>query len=272
MDIARHVPSERNFTAAAFAELPDAQREVMRNELACSVCGFKAFFRKAASSGQAACFGARPHMDGCNMATLASERIVDGPGANEDALQNLGQHIVLDLAFGAAAEVNADADDDLPAGGRGVRRFGGNGDRPNARAHRRLSSILRNLVQIPEFAGSDILIEPPGRGATSAREFFVQFSDLAREHLNEIHGLWGVADNLRFRENAGLYINSGGKEDLSILVPTEIKNEIYRRHGIVTSQQLKGAHVLVIGSARITISKKKLCVAESANHVAILMP
>lgn len=266
MDVARHTPTRDNWTIANFLKLKVAQRESLRHELECSVCERKAFFRKPSRSGQGACFGAH-HVDGCNMAAPIAQRIQDGVGGNENALENLGQHIVLDIAFGAAERINADIQEDAPDGRGGARRFVGQEARPNARNHRRLTPLLRTLIAHPEFADSDIAIEPPGAHARPAREFFVPLDQMAA-HRGQLHGIWGVVDNARSRGD--LYLNSGNKHLPSILVPENMKEALYARHGVDRSGQFHGSHVLIIGRPFVTNRGKTLCIPDTLDHIALI--
>lgn len=268
MDIARHIPTDRVMDAMWFSEQPIAQREVMRHELACPVCENSAFFRRASKNGHAACFGAR-HRDDCDMAAGAADRIVDGQGDDVDALFNPGQHIVIDFNFGAAAPVNGDAADMEVRGQRGVRHFVGNGARPDARAHRRLSGLLRNLIGVPGYADADRVIEGDGFDATPSRDFFVHFDNFNAAHLDSIRGMWGTVANVNRRPADGLYLNTGDRYALSILVPNAIFDEVLERSGAVNYQELRGAQVLVVGTPWRTISKKMLCTPQTVNHIAI---
>lgn len=271
MDYARHVPSDQVYQAIAFSQLGAVQIEQMRHDLTCPECNNAAFYRKATKHGHAACFGAR-HIDGCGMATAPRDRIEDGLGANEDALENPGQHILVDLNFGAAEQVNADAVD-ADARGRGrVRHFDGDGERPPARAHRRLGPLLRNLIEIPGYAHSHRVIEAPGSDPMPAHTFFVNFENFADAHLGEFRGYWGTIDNTRRRDADGLYLNTGGRDALSILVPNNILPAFYGRYNVNNGQSFRGAQVLVLGTPWRTISGKKLCAVASENHIAAVLP
>ena len=148
MDNAFCTVDNQTYTAYQFSQLDMSTISQFRKFLECPNCHAPAFFRKKARNGQAACFGARPHNMGC-IENAPLSRLINGENDDEDVLHNDGQIIVLDLNYGAAEPVNHITEDMNGNGiGRGV-RFSGNGDRPNAVAHRRLSTILRSLIFNP---------------------------------------------------------------------------------------------------------------------------
>lgn len=269
MDYARYWPEDRIYHATVFSQLPPAEIEAKRQHLECPECAAAAFFRRAASSGQAACFGARPHVRGCNMAAPVALRIVDGAGNLEDRIYNPGRRIVVDLAFGAAAHVNVDAANaDVNGGGRGARRFVGDGPRPDADAHRRLRPLLRTLIEVPDFATSLVEIEVPGNDPIPAARFFLNFRDINGNHPGT-RGFWGMAASAAY-DRGDLWINSAGRAAFSILLRAPVAAQVLQRYRIADLEDLAGAYVLAIGSQLFTDWGKSFCVPESAEHVAIV--
>lgn len=270
MDIARCLLDGVLYHSFAFSQLPLGEIEEKRQHLECPECEAAAFFRKAATSGQAACFGARPHVPGCNMAAPVALRIVDGAGHLEDRIFNPGHRIVIDFAFGAAAQVNAEAGNaDVHGGGRGVRRFLGDGPRPDADAHRRLRPLLRTLVEDPDFAASLIEIEVPGNDPIPAANFFLNFRDTAGRNSG-LRGFWGTAANASYDYRNDLWINSGGRSAFSILLREHVAAQVLQRYRIVDLEDFAGAYVLAIGNQLFTDWGKSFCIPESAEHVAIV--
>ncbi|MDA8455274.1 hypothetical protein M4R22_10925 [Acidovorax sp. GBBC 3334] len=269
MDIARCLLNDQLYYALGFSQLPVGEIEEKRQHLVCPVCDAAAFFRKAAASGQAACFGARPHVPGCNMAAPVALRIVDGAGNLEDRIYNPGHRIVVDLAFGAAAQVNVDAvGADVNGGGRGARRFVGDGPRPDADAHRRLRPLLRTLVEAPDFATSLVEIEVPGNDPTPAARFFLNFRDINGNHPGT-RGFWGMTASAAY-DRGDLWINSGGRAAFSILLREPVAAQVLQRYRIADLEDFAGAYVLAIGSQLSTGWGKSFCIPESAEHVAIV--
>lgn len=163
-----------NYTAFDFSSLPVDELERKRHSLICQGCGRSAFFRKESRSGRAACFGAS-HDDLCEYASPEYNPGNDGPGEQQDQLHNPGNTIVVDFNYGAAGDYEVQEDNRLPEN-RGRRgRYQGNGQRPNARTHRRLRPLLRDLINVEAFRNSEQIIEIHGQPEIAVRDFFVPF-------------------------------------------------------------------------------------------------
>ncbi len=235
------------YTGPQFAALPDAQRSLYRRHLVCVKCETTAYFRKEAKSGQGPCFGARPHTD-CPLATVESVRGAAG-GGEQDILHNPGTRIVIDEAQGAGTIVNGEPGGKAGAGSGGG-RFTGTGARPNAVSHRRLRPLLKNLIYSPAFRTSDIYVELPGRGAWPASTLFVNFSDVSKCRSQTLYGFWGVIYDTGTGSDDSLWINTGDRDVVSIVIDADLVTPFLERHKI-TVDELDGSHILVFG----TISK-----------------
>ena len=153
MDIAKCSLNERVYTAVVFSALPSSELSNKRRYLVCTECQSNAFFRKASRSGQGACFGARPHIEGCSFASPETQTTEIEVG-DEDIIHN-SQIIEIDLNFGTMYEnVDANINAEGEQGGRRGRHVGG-GARPNTYMHRRLSTLLRTLINSNEFRNSN---------------------------------------------------------------------------------------------------------------------
>lgn len=269
MHIARWTVDNVVYPAEVFSALPAPDIALRRQQLVCPVCAAPAFFRKAAASGQAACFGARPHVPGCNMAAPVALRIDAEAGAAEDRIQNLGRRIVVDLAFGAAQQVNPEPADGEAHGGRGARRFVGNGPRPDADAHKRLRPLLRTLIEVPAFATSEVEIEIPEQAPLRARQFFVALEN-AGARAQGMRGYWGMVASAAY-DQGDLWLNSGGRAAFSILLRAHIAAEVLKRYRINDLEDLAGAYVLAVGTPTASGWGKPYCVPESAEHVAVIL-
>jgi hypothetical protein len=269
MDIAKCTLNEQTYTAVIFSELPPNDLSNKRQSLVCIECEADAFFRKESRSGQAACFGARPHVDGCTFASPATET-TEAEGGDEDIIRNPGQIIEIDLNFGAApvnVDINPNVDEE-GAQGRGGRHVG-RGARPNANMQRRLSTLLRNLINSNEFRGSNQQIELAGRDATSVRNFFVNFNDVSNEHDREFHGYWGMLTDARIDNGGNLWLNSGRRSAVSSVIPTENVDALYARHNIRDEEEFAGAYILIIGTKETSLNGKQYIRATSVNHLVV---
>lgn len=152
-----------------------------------------------------------------------------GGGDDQDAIVNPGHRIILELDFGAQdAPVTNNANTARAAGGRGG-RFTGDGMRPDAAMHRRLSTILRNLVETEHFRTSRQAIEIPDVGAFTVSDFFTHFSAATQNHENRYSGYWGMISDARLGADDTLWLNSGGRADVSICVPIEVVDDFQVR-------------------------------------------
>ncbi len=63
----------RTYSAAQYAALPREERDRLADGLLCPSCRADAFFIRQARNGRAACFGARPHIAGCELVAQSTE-------------------------------------------------------------------------------------------------------------------------------------------------------------------------------------------------------
>lgn len=269
MDIARCMADDQIYTAAGFSNLPPGNLEWMRQQLICAECAGPAFFRKATRNGRAACFGARPHQDGCSLAAQDSEQVIEGENTDLDVLNNPAERIVVDLAFGAPPrEVHSDPNQGQGRAGRAPRYVGAN-PRPDAHMHRRLSSLLRALIEAPQFSASNQLLEIAGQAEICVRDFFVPLLNANPGMRGLFRGWWGLISNAKDGADGTLWLNGGGRGQISFCIPPESRPEVLDRFRLVDNEQLVGAYALALGELRISQNGKMYCVIESPNYIAI---
>jgi hypothetical protein len=268
MDIAKCLLNNQTYNGVSFSILPPNELSNKRKNLVCTECEADAFFRKASRSGQAACFGARPHIDGCSFASPETQT-AEAEGGDEDIVHNPGQIIEIDLNFGTAAQ-NVDVEpNNNDERGQGRGRHIGRGTRPNANMHRRLSTLLRNLINSNEFRNSNQQIELEGKDATSVRNFFINFNDVKDEHDGKFHGYWGMLTDARIGNGGNLWLNSGGRSAVSCVVSSENVDALYARHKIEDEEDFAGAYILVLGTKGTSQNGKKYISTASHNHLVI---
>lgn len=267
MDTARCTLDGVVYHAHVFAGLPLAEIGLKRQYLECAECKFVAYFRKAATSGQDACFGARPHADDCSSRAQDSGRTEPG-GEEQDILNNPGEVIVLDLNFGAQAVVHREPGEAGGQGGNGG-RYVGHGQRQNARSTRRLRPILRNLVYSEQFRNSTQTIEIPDRGPHPINIFFVGFLDIKADHINRFRGYWGVIFDAKEAADGGIWLNTGRRENASVLVPSELKGELLKRYKINALEDFSGQHLLVLGTLNLSAQNKRWIKLEDVGFCAL---
>jgi hypothetical protein len=270
MDIATCVEDGQTYFATQFAQLDPAELERKRRQLICSECHNPAFFRKESRDGKGACFGARPHVDGCSLAVEDSGLPVPGFGDEQDGLTNFGNRIVVDLDFGATAPIeHVDQDPDAPRRPRSGPYTGGDG-LGTANMHKRLRPLLRLLVEAPNFQYSDQIVEVANQPEMVVRDFFVQCSLAGFSQFNQFRGFWGQLTDARNGAKGQLWLNSGGKGDMSFFLPLEHQKVVMERFGIENKEEFAGAYILVLGTLRVSQSGKMICFIEDPAMMTLL--
>lgn len=265
MDNAFCTINNQTYNAYQFSQLDIGTISQLRRFLECPTCHAPAFFRKAARNGQAACFGAHPHNDGC-IESAPLSRLINGENDDEDVLHNDGQRIVLDLNYGAAETVNHINDDINENGvGRGV-RFRGTGNRPNVVAHRRLSTILRSLIINPAFRVSEQMIEI-GNITQTISNFFVSFNNINQNYIDRFRGYWGQIADIGEALNGTIWLNSGNRDDVSLCLPPAIQQFFFERFNINDAEDLVGLYILCLGNLKISQNNKKYIVIDELAFV-----
>jgi hypothetical protein len=271
MDAAKCTENGMLYNAFDFSRLHPIDLLRMRRLLQCPECGGPAFFRKASYSGRAACFGAWPHADGCRLAAQDYIRPDNGPAGFEDALINPGCRIIVDFNVGAHDQPESVGFIDWALFQEQRGNSGGDSDRSNSRAHRRLSSLLRTLINSPVFAQSDQILEI-GVGVVTARNFFMPLLDVTDKYHRRLLGFWGVLTDARFetdRKDGQLWLNGGGRNNISFCLQAHHVEQITRRYHIREIEDLAGAKVLIYGQLRISQAGKHYCVIEEPEHIAL---
>lgn len=268
MDVARCTLNNHDYDIPTFEALSDHQIGHYRRFLVCPECSGPGFYRRESRSGQAACFGARPHTARCSMAAAEARR-GGGLGPGQDELINRGDRIEVDFDYGAHPIVNPLPDEPANPGGRGG-RFVVGGARRNAVMHRRLSTLLRNLMHSEDFRRSDQLIALP-EGEFRVRDFFVDFSEIGEDLEDEYRGYWGmISDAGLSRENPpSLWLNSGGRDDVSIVVGDALSNAFLERFPFDELDDLAGAYVLIFGHLRFSQNGKKYIALSNIEKITI---
>lgn len=269
MDVAKCIENDRDYTAHEFSRLPSSTVERMRRLLVCSGCGNQAFFRKASVSGQAACFGARPHEEGCDFQSVDHTHSEDESTQEQDLLENPGNRVVVDFLFGATEVVTPP--ESAPGDGRSSRgAFTRVGSRPEAKSHRRPGPLLRNLIHSSAFRESLQVVEVNG-GEYVIRDFFIEFKRVTASHANEYHGFWGMISDAKYTKDGTLWINSGGRFSVSICVSPGLIGSLFERYHINDVEDFAGSYCLVFSEMSISINNKKYIPLENINHIAFRM-
>lgn len=266
MDIAKCTINNKTYEAVNFAKLPEDELTEKRRNLICTECKADAFFRKESKIGQAACFGATPHKEGCELAAPDAGR---EEGGDEDIIHNPGQIIEIYLNFGTAQKSNTDIDPSSNKGNTPSRgRHTGKGNRPNANSHRRLSTLLRNLLRSFEYRNSDQLIELSGHNKIKIKDFFVKFPYIRDKHDDKFHGYWGAITDAKLM-SGNLWLNSGGPSSVSIFIAKEDVKTFLERFKLEDEESLAGTKALALGTKYTSQKGKQYIKCENLNFITV---
>jgi len=257
------------YAAVDFAKLPPEELTQKRQFLQCPECGGPAFFRKASRGGRAACFGARPHAPQCDLAAPEYDPNADGQGEDQDQLLNPGNIIVVDLDYGATDQHLVREAEGLPRNRERRGRYGREGGRTIAKMHRRLSTLLRSLIEIPEFKYSGQTLEVEGYPDIAVRDFFVPLLEVTATHEGQFHGYWGMLSDARRAQDGTLWLNSGGRDAISFCLPNRLIASLFERYGIEDEEDLAGAYILVLGTPSVSQRNKVYCNLAINEHMSI---
>lgn len=237
------------YDATAFQQAEDFGTK--RRYLECPECRGPAFYRGPSRNGREACFGARPHAEGCTLAALELDGAATGEGAEEDEILTTGQRIVLDFNYGTPGTTEGPQPAGVPVRtGNAGTRGAGCGPAVRETMTRRLRPILRTLIESEEFRRSNQLIEVPAVGEFTIADFFVPFSAVTEDDVGSYRGFWGMVPAPRRDGNGTLWLNSGGQEDMSALLDQRYWEETRQRFHIEDEEDIAGAYILVIGELR----------------------
>lgn len=263
MDTAYCTLDGHTYHVTSFSQLSASDMQAKRRHLICPECRWQAYFKRAATSGQGACFGARPHSPNCGLTAPVSLR---GPGSDEtqDILHNSMDHIVIDLNYGAHETIHGDPEDVDNTRGRGG-RFTGEGHRGPARMNRRLRPLLKSLISSEQFRNSSMIIELTQHTTLPVNQFFVNFSDISDQHEGTFRGYWGLVFDTGMSNDGAFWLNTGKYSDLSVLITSDLYSDFRQRAGFQQESELEGMHVLVLGKLRRATTGKLIVDVDSVD-------
>lgn len=255
MKIALCTTDQTEYEASTFAAKDVGWIDENRPHLQCIVCASPAYFRKESKSGQAACFGARPHLDGCQLATESNEESERAAAIETFIKTNPGKHFVLRLGHPRPAMPKT------PVAGIPVRGSGKTagafvkwGKRQESSSTVGAKECLINLVVSDIYAKSTQTIALTKNSPDIAiKDFFVPFRGATTEFSDTMRGYWGSLTATHENDDGSAWLNTGRPWHMSVLLSRDVKEEllqVYQVHDIV---DLAGCYALVIG--RLTQSR-----------------
>lgn len=253
---------DTSYLADTFDAKPASWIATNRTMLECVSGQAPAFFRKRSKSGQAACFGARPHADGCKLATNSPEETERAEAVEKFILNNPGQHFLLTLRLPKPPAPKQPSNDPALVGqGNRAGAHTKWGDRQESSSSIGAKECLINLALVPSYRESTTTIALTRNSpAIAVKDFFIRFVDASAADTRVVHGFWGTFTNAR-PTTAGsptLWLNTGGREHLSVLVEKDIQKDLLAAYGLDGIEDLMGAWVLIVDELQEAKSTKKL--------------
>jgi hypothetical protein len=263
---------KKQYDASDFSENDQEWIARHRLELSCIACDGPAFFRKASSSGQAACFGARPHAKGCQLATLPTEQAAHVEAVEKDVRTNPGR--LFDLKLSGPKKVNREA----------------TGTHPVLKAHDVMSAAYKkigrkyetkstidakecliNLVLSEQYRESVQLIRAPYGRSMAIRHFFTKFED-ATEAVESVRGYWGTFFEPGSTMGAR-WLNTGrSRQHMSVCLEPNTEAELLANYGLESVEQMTGSWALIVGELKLSKTGKLYVTPKNAKHVVLYIP
>ncbi|MET0940933.1 MAG: hypothetical protein ABWY13_06170 [Mesorhizobium sp.] len=135
----------------------------------------------------------------------------------------------------------------------------GDGGPGHAVMHRRLSSLLRMLINAPNFRYSEQTIAVADQPELAARDFFVELGDVTRQHSGQFRGFWGQLTDAGEGAGGTLWLNSGGRGSMSFALPLEHRAAVMQRYRLANTEEFAGAYILVLGTLFVSQYGKMIC-------------
>lgn len=273
MDLALDTIDNKRYEASDFNRNTAAWIAEHRFALECIVCGNQAFFRKRSVSGQAACFGARPHSEDCELATQSSEEGERAEAIERFIRENPGNHFELKLTLPKppARTIGWAGLGQNSAGGEGG-RFTKWGKKQESSSTIQAKQVLINLALSEEYREStQTVATPKSGGKIPIRDYFIPFQDASASDAGVERGYWGSITNVGVHEDA-TWLNTGYKRHMSILLSGKVKEALIEAYNLDGIDDLIGSYVLVVGELRVSAGSKKYMTPTAARRFALYFP
>jgi hypothetical protein len=269
MNIAKCILDGKVYSAQKFSELPPNEMSSKRKRLICPECGVPVFFRKASRSGQAACFGALPHAEGCIFATVKTQEwkikgIEGAVGFSQDGKLGIDVDYIISKSKLLLGQMRNHDEGQIQASKALVVDA-----KKNTDVSIQLSMLLTSLVGLLDFRSFNEIIKPERNPSSAISDFFVNFKDVDSVSDEEVHGYWGVLSDARLGSDGSLWLNSGSVGDVSCVVPADMVDVFYKRYELEDEEDIAGAYVIVIGIKKVSQAGKKYVVALDVDYLAI---
>jgi len=101
------------------------------------------------------------------------------------------------------------------------------------------------------------------------KNVFVQFNEIADLHIGRWRGYWGMITDAEPDIN---YLNSGGRDSVSVFLDTEIRQGMVNTYGIGNSEDFAGCYALVFGRLKKSQRGKTYIRPHGISWICLNMP
>jgi len=245
--------------ASDYEDIPAPVRRSYAESLLCPGCDQPAYFIREARNGRAACFGARPHVEGCEMASTITD---DGGTAalpTEEPRVAAGDEFVLRPVEAAGAAVrHVRHDPEAPGGDGRARRYTARGAGGTSTPSMGLGVLLRRLVREPSFRESRAMLVLPDNTRGSIRDSCVEAVDADLGMRNERRLYWGTIRYPNEGDDGGAWLSLGRRGSAVLRLDPSTVEELLDRHGIDDLEDLQGASFVAYVPLRLAVKTGRL--------------
>jgi hypothetical protein len=269
MDIAKCVLDNQTYTSLEFSRLPPSELSTKRKQLVCLECQAAVFFRKASRNGQAACFGAFQHFQGCSL-SLSEAQSLRSENPNKDVAHHSNEFVELDLTNTLQSDDGVVLAVDKQAGNARDIIYSIDDLKPGPRIRRQLSATLKDLIFSEKFRAPSQEIESEGEASSAASQFFVNFKKIKVDRGEDLHGYFGMLTDARLSSEGALWLNSGGIGDVSCVIQAEMVDKFFQRYNLEDEEDLAGAYVIIIGELKVSQNGKKYISLTDVDYIDLI--
>ncbi len=276
MDIAFCTLDNQKYDAWKFSELSESEIKTKRRHLQCLKCKMPAYFVKESKNGKAPHFGAKPHTDDCEYASEARDSI---PALLDEDRALLAKDVIkIDFNYGANdnQKINHYEEQDFLTKSEGKKHEYDKGVGESTPI-RRLSSILRILLNVPSFKNRNTIIQID-KYEYKAKNLFRQYDELTEDDIvakKNFKGVYGVIYDIG-EAHGYFWINfsSNAKKEFSIRFKKELLPDLFSRFkGLKNDlEALIEQHVLCLGFVNKFSTNKLHMTLKSFETIVFLPP
>jgi hypothetical protein len=255
MDSAKCILDNKIYTALEFSKLAPGELSTKRKYLVCIECQAVAFFRKASRNGQAAYFGAFPHVKDCLFARSDTQRLKlenFTSGAAQDL--NVSNNLYLAntpqpyIGAGLAIDKKLSHQENIP--------FSVEDLKSGPLIHRALGTKLKSLIFSEKYGEPSHDVGIKEESTPILNHYFASFKSIKPEWTGEIRGYCGMLTDARLSSEGALWLNTGDIGKVSCVIQANMVDTFFRRYTLEDEEDLAGAYVIIIGASQVSSNGK----------------